>query len=623
MDDNITYLYHKNKLSYIDKHFAEYIQEISNTNEFEIHLAATLVSWSTRNGSVCLDLNKVAGEQLFDSAEMGHSIICPKLNDLIDKLDICSAVGKPGDYKPLILDSQNRLYFYRYWAYEKNIADSIKERVQSHGANIDYQKLKEGANRIFDNEDATEIDMQKLAAISAVLNRFCVISGGPGTGKTTMVAKLLALLIEQAGENELKIILCAPTGKAVASLSETIRTAKTIIHCDDDIKNSMPDDAFTIHRLLKSIPGSPYFRHNKDNPLSADVVVIDEASMVDVALMAKLFLSIPDEAKIILVGDKDQLSSVEAGSALGDICDRETIRGIPKEAAKKLDRFFDKGNTNTSISPQHIKGMQEHIVVLDKNYRFHKDSGIGGLSRAINSGDSITGLRMLMDPDDKGIELREVHDHETLYTALKEKVIQGYSLYLSAPDPYQAVNLFNQFKILCALRSGPFGVTHMNQLVQRILQENGLIQIDERQPDHMYKGRPILITRNDYSLGLFNGDSGIILPEPGIKNGELKAIFPLKKNETRQVPIPRLPEHETVYAMTIHKSQGSEFNDVLIILPDTYYPILTRELIYTGITRAINSVTIWGKKDVLKEAISHKIERTSGLRDSLWKDINE
>jgi len=618
MNDQITYLYHNESLSYIDKHFANYIQEISGANEFEIHLAAALVSWSTRTGNVCLDLNRVADKQLFDNRELDPSIDFPKLNEWIEMLTDCRAVGSPGDYKPLILDSQNRLYFYRYWEYEKNIADSIKERIQSHVENINYQKLKEGVNRIFDNENTTEIDMQKLASIFAVLNRFCVISGGPGTGKTTMVAKLLALLIEQAGENELKIILCAPTGKAAASLSETIRTAKTTIHCDDDIKNAMPDDAFTIHRLLKSIPGSPYFRHNKDNPLSADVVVIDEASMVDVALMAKLFTSIRDDARIVLVGDKDQLSSVEAGSALGDICDRETIRGIPKEAAKKLDRFFDKGNTNTSVSPQHIKGMQKHIVVLDKNYRFHKDNGIGGLSRAINNGDYVTGFRMLMDPDDKGIELREVHDHEMLYTALKEKVIQGYSHYLTADDPYQAVSLFNQFKILCALRSGPFGVTHLNQLVQRILQENGLIQIDEHEPDHMYKGRPILITRNDYLLGLFNGDSGIIMPEPGMKNDELTAVFPLKKGETSQVPIHRLPEHETVYAMTIHKSQGSEFNDVLIILPDKYYPILTRELIYTGITRAINSVTIWGKKDILKEAISHKIERTSGLRDSLW-----
>jgi len=619
MNDQITYLNHSKTLSYIDKHFAEYIQEISTTNDFEIHLAATLVSWSTRTGSVCLDLNKVAGEQLFESAEVSQSIIGPKLNEWIDKLNICSAVGKPGDYKPLILDSQNRLYFYRYWEYEKSIADSIKERIQSNVVNIDYQILKESVNRIFGNEDTIEMNLQKLASISAVLKRFCVISGGPGTGKTTTVAKILALLIEQAGENEINILLCAPTGKAAASLSETIRTAKTTINCDEFVKNSMPDDAFTIHRLLKSIPGSPYFRHDKNNPLSADAVVIDEASMVDVALMAKLFLSIPDEAKIILVGDKDQLSSVEAGSALGDICDRETVRSISKQAAKELDRFFDKENTNTSIIPQQIRGLQEHIFVLNKNYRFHKDSGIGGLSRSINNGDSKTGLNMLMDPDDKGIELREVYDQETLYAALKEKVIQGYSPYLSAHDPCQVVDLFNQFKILCVLRSGPFGVAHINQLAERILQENGLIRISERQPEHMYKGRPILITRNDYSQRLFNGDSGIILPEPGIKNGKLKAIFPLKKNETKQVSMHRLPEHETVYAMTIHKSQGSEFNDVLIILPDKYYPILTRELIYTGITRAINSVTIWGKKEILNEAISHKIERTSGLRDSLWK----
>ncbi|MCJ7774406.1 MAG: exodeoxyribonuclease V subunit alpha [Desulfobacterales bacterium] len=618
MNDRITYLYHNLSLSNIDRHFANYIQEISSSNEFEIHAAAALVSRSTRTGNVCLDLNNITGEQLFDSTELDLPINLPKLNAWIDKLTVCSAIGKPGDYKPLILDSQNRLYFYRYWEYEKNIADSIKERIQSHVENIHYQKLKECLNRIFNNEDANEMDMQKLAAILAVLKRFCVISGGPGTGKTTTVAKILTLLIEQAEDNEIRILLCAPTGKAAASLSETIRSAKTTINCADTVKNSMPHKAFTIHRLLKSIPGSPYFRHNKENPLDADVVVIDEASMVDIALMSKLFLAIPDEARIILVGDKDQLSSVEAGSALGDICNRETIRGISKNTANELNRFFHKENTSTSDPSRYLTEMQEHIVVLDKNYRFRKDSGIGGLSRAINNGDSVTGLRMLLDPENKGIELGEVYNHESLYSAIKEKVIEGYSLYLTADDPYQAANLFNQFKILCALRSGPYGVVHINQLVQKILHENGLIKFNEREPDNMYKGRPVLITRNDYSLGLFNGDTGIILSEPGIKNGELKAVFPIKKGEIRQVPIHRLPEHETVYAMTIHKSQGSEFNDVLIILPDKYYPILTRELIYTGITRAINSVTIWGKKEVLKEAIARKIERTSGLRDSLW-----
>jgi exodeoxyribonuclease V alpha subunit len=462
--------------------------------------------------------------------------------------------------------------------------------------------------------------MQKMASISAVLKRFCVISGGPGTGKTTTVVKILALLVEQAGENDIKIILCAPTGKAAASLSETIRSAKMTIDCDDAVKNAIPDDASTIHRLLKTIPGSPYFRHNKDNPIHADVVIIDEASMIDVALMAKLFNSIPKEARIILVGDKDQLSSVEAGSVLGDICNRENVFNISQSTIEEIQQFLTGKQIDLPNLSKIKKGLQEHIIVLDRNYRFDEKSGIGGFSESINKGDSETGLRMLMDSNEKGIDLKEVNDRITLYQELKKEVMGRYSEYLKEDNPYNALKLFNQFKVLCALRTGPFGVGTINQIIQNILYENGLIDVSTQEPDSMYNGRPILITRNDYSSGLFNGDTGIILSEHQERNESLQAFFPINKNETRQVPLHRLPQHETAYAMTVHKSQGSEFNDVVLILPDKHYPILTRELIYTGVTRTVHTVTIWGNKDVFKEAIRRKIERTSGLRDALWGD---
>lgn len=623
MKENLTYSYNNELFAPIDRYFSGYIQEISKNSEPEVQLAAALVSRSTRNGSVCLDINSITYESIVEGVKTNQSFVVPEIDGWIDNLVNCSAVGKPGEYKPLILDSKNRLYFYRYWEYEKNIVDAINARIHSCIDDINYEKLREGVNRMFSMVDSREVDTQKLASITAVMNRFCVISGGPGTGKTTTIVKILALLIEQAGDYGIRIILCTPTGKAAASLSETIRSAKSELNCDDVVKNAMPEDTYTIHRLLKSISSSPYFRHNRNNPLEADVVVIDEASMVDLALMAKLFNSIPVDSRIILVGDKDQLSSVEAGSVLGDICNREMIQGISKDMAESLMTFVNEGTLDSSVILEYEKHMRGHIIVLDKNYRFHADSGIGGLSLAINNGDKEVGFRMLMDPNNKGIGLQEIYEHETLFNALKEKVINGYSPYLTADNPHQAVNLFNRLKILCALRTGPFGVHAINQIVERILHEHGLIRIDAREPDAMYKGRPILITRNDYSLGLFNGDTGIILPVENAGNSELYAAFPDKKDEIRYVPIHRLPEHETVYAMTIHKSQGSEFTDVLIILPDRYYPILTRELIYTGITRAINSVTIWGKMDVLKETIAHKIERASGLKDSLWGNLLE
>lgn len=618
MNKQLTPLFDSDFFAPIDVHFADFIQEISGCSDFEIRLASALVSWSTRMGNVCLDLNKIADNPAVKKALPDKFILFQNINEWIDHLTKCSAIGKAEDYKPLVLDSRNRLYFYRYWEYEKTITDAINDRIQSHIKNIDYQKLKEGVNRVFDSGETNEIDLQKVASICALLNRFSVISGGPGTGKTTTVAKILALLIEQAGKNDINIILCAPTGKAAASLSETIRSVKSRINCDDFVKDSMPDEAFTIHRLLKTIPGSPYFRHNTDNSIQADVLIIDEASMVDIALMAKLFNAIPNKAQIILIGDKDQLSSVEAGSVLGDICNRELNHNISKETVNWIQTFIKSGNNQLPDLSFPQQSIQDHIIVLDKNYRFDENNGIGGLSNAVNQGDSETCFQLLMNSSDKNVRFQEIAEPKTLYKALGEIVVERYFQYLSANEPNQALDLFHQFKILCALRFGPFGVDTINRLVQKILLENGLIQIDKNDSDRVYKGRPILITRNDYSLGLFNGDTGIIMPIQKGDNNDFHAVFPIIKDEIKYVPIHRLPEHETAFAMTMHKSQGSEFNDVLIVLPDQYYPILTRELIYTGITRAINSVAIWGKKDVLEEAIANKIERTSGLRDALW-----
>ncbi len=467
--------------------------------------------------------------------------------------------------------------------------------------------------RLFPAPASNGIDWQKVAALTATLNKFCLISGGPGTGKTFTVAKILALLLEQAGKGRLEILLAAPTGKAAARLSESIRTAKKTLNFSKDIVDAIPSESYTIHRLLKTIPGSPYFFYNSENRLPADVVVVDEASMIDLALMSKLLEAIPATARVILIGDKDQLASVEAGSVLGDICDRNRVHGFSERFCKRLEKITGE-EFNIGIEHDNFKnGLQDCIVVLKKSFRFTDDSAIGKLSRSVNCGD-VEKVLDVLQTSPMQVSWIETQGRKDLIKTLAKKLIQGYSEYLKTADPHIALERFNRFKILCAVNIGPLGVKAVNRLAEQILSREGLIQPEQ----DWYLGRPVLITRNDYSLGLFNGDMGLTLPAPDSNNKDLHVYFPGSSGQLRRFLPHRLAEHETVFAMTVHKSQGSEFDDVLLILPEKDYPVLTRELIYTAITRARRNISIWGTEEVVRAAVSRKIERTSGLRDALW-----
>jgi len=410
----------------------------------------------------------------------------------------------------------------------------------------------------------------------------------------------------------LRIALATPTGKAAARLQETIKNAKEKLNCQEEVKKAISEEASTIHRLLGTIPDSPYFRHNTKNPLPVDVVVIDESSMVDLALLSKLVQAIPPDARLILLGDKDQLASVEAGAVLGDICDTGNVHGSSKPFCDAVERLAGEKITS-SPDGSDKQGPSDCIIQLQKNYRFGVTSGIGAVSRAVNDGDNAQALTLLREGNQPDIHWQELPWPDALARALKDLIVNGFAGYLNATDPGEMFDLFNRFRILCALREGPYGVYALNLLVEHILKDEGFIKRDNR----WYRGRPVLITRNDYNLKLFNGDIGIILPDPGANN-EHRAFFQAADGTLRKFPPLRLPEHETVYAMTVHKNQGSEFNEVLFLLPDRDSPVLTRELIYTGITRAREKVEVWGKEEVFCTAISKRIERTSGLRDALW-----
>ncbi|WP_207681741.1 exodeoxyribonuclease V subunit alpha [Desulfonema magnum] len=608
----ITQICDSGVFSPLDIHFARFMAKLAKKDVDKIALAAALVSHHKQKGHICLDLSSV-------KKNLDIPFSYPDLEDWLGKLRKSSAVGNPGQYKPMILDDKSRVYLYRYWEYQDKLAALIKTRTTEQAEDIDMAVLKKGLERLFPANQTDETDWQKVAAFTALMKNFCVISGGPGTGKTTTVTKILALVLEQ--NRKQSIALAAPTGKAAARLQESILREKNKKPYEG-VREAIPEDASTIHRLLGSVPGSPYFRHNAGNPLSADVVVIDEASMVDMALMSKLVQSLSPRTRLILLGDKDQLASVEAGAVLGDICDTGNIHSFSEKFCEDFRqitghaiRVPSDDNAEPATPRRNRSEMSNSVVQLHKSYRFDKNSGIGAVSHAVNSGDAEAALTHMKKGEYGDICWKTLPRPDALPRDIKDTVIQGFQSYLKAiDDPLKMFELFDRFRILCAIRQGRYGVAAVNIYVEWILRQANLIQPYRT----WYKGRPVMITRNDYHLRLFNGDIGITLPDADA-NGEAKVFFPDTEGTLRKLHPFRLPEHETVYAMTVHKSQGSEFDKVLLLLPNKDSPVLTRELIYTGITRAKENAEVWGTERVFRDAVSRRIERASGLRDALWE----
>jgi exodeoxyribonuclease V alpha subunit len=599
----------KNILSPLDLHFAGLMTRLSGTESEALFLAAALASHYQGLGHVCFDLSGLAGKTLLEGEP--DSPVCPPLEPWSQGLKKEGVVGRPGEYKPLILDG-HRLYLFRYWEYENKLIDFLKERTVEEAFPADEAFLRTGLARLFPSLDPGETDWQKVAALASAWKRFCVISGGPGTGKTFTVAKILALFLERKDPGPLRMALAAPTGKAAARLQEALIIARERLDCPDRVKAALPLEAYTLHRLLKPIPESPYFRYDSKHPLPFEVVVIDEASMVDLALLSKLVQALHPQSKLILLGDKDQLASVEAGAVLGDICGLGENRGFSRAFREACQRIAGE-RLEVGAEGDSGTGMRDVIIPLKKSYRFGSSSGIGAVSRAVNEGNGAAAYDLLRDPNAPDIRWRDLPRPDVLGVMLKDLAVSGFSGYFQPIRAEKIFDLFGRFRILCALREGPYGVRALNRMMEQLLRQEGLI----RQMGRWYPGRPVMITKNDYPLRLFNGDMGITLPDPG-GNQELRVFFPSPDGGVRKFPPLRIPEHETVYALTVHKSQGSEFDQVLLILPDRDAPVLTRELIYTGITRAREQVEIWGREPIFCRAVSRRIQRSSGLRDALW-----
>jgi len=593
------------ELTAIDRHFAAFIRREAVVAPPSLLPVVSLASNAVGKGNICLNLADIADRDIVID---GAQLRLPEVGHLKSELARTGVVGPPGSFRPLVLDDDGRLYLYRYWQYEWTLARTILAQAGRAPDEVDEALLSEGVARLFPGGAGGETDWQKIAAVAAVRKGFCVISGGPGTGKTSTVVKIITLLLEQANGGDLRIALAAPTGKSAARLTESIRLMKEKLDCRADVKIRIPEEVTTIHRLLGVRKDSVRFRHGEDNLLPHDVVIVDEASMVALPLMAKLAMALTGDARLILLGDRDQLASVEAGAVLGDICGGGRQEPFSAGFAEYVARVA--GEKVAAVSSGAVTPpLADSLVVLKKNYRFAADSGIGAVARVVNAGDGGGAIDLLT----AGSCWHESPPADALKRFLAARVIDGYGAYLAAQSPVEALRLFDNFRILCALRQGTYGVSGVNALVEEILADNGLADARSR----WYPGRPVMVTVNDYHLKLFNGDVGIVLPDPDTE-GVLRVWFPDSEGGVRSVSPVRLPAHETVYAMTVHKSQGSEFERVLMLLPGHDSETLTRELIYTGLTRSKRDVEVWGSAEVFTAAVARRIERKSGLRDALW-----
>ena len=526
-----------------------------------LKIAAQRVSASTAQGSVCIPLEAM-GEQLEgkSTAELRKALLASRLVSEADSQEIL----------PLVLDAGNRLYLRRYYDYEQRLAHQLARRAVSMSQKPLQLRLDE--------------DSQSIAVDLAMRRRLAVISGGPGTGKTTTVALLLGRVL--AENPETRIALAAPTGKAAARLLDTLRERTR--HLPEGVRARLPAESHTIHRLLGVTSEPGRFRHDAARPLALDVLVVDEASMLDLSLAVHLIEAVPENARLVLLGDKDQLAAVEAGSIFAELAARDGAR------------------------------LADCVVWLSESYRFPRSSGIGRLAADINAGEPDRALGWMTQDAKETVRWVDDASSET-GAATRNYVLQGYDAYIDAVrkdsgDKAAVFRAFDSFRVLCAVRESPRGVRALNSLLARHVRSSLDHPLDPGGRSLWYPGRAVMVVRNDYVLGIFNGDTGICLPGA---DGGLSVWFADRGGAFRAIAPTRLPEHEDAWAITVHKAQGSEFDTLLFVLPAKESPVMVRELLYTAVTRARNHVTLAGSAEAFRAACLRKTERHTGLLEKI------
>lgn len=568
----------------LDRHFARFVgrfagESASPLQKGWLQCAAATLSQAMRQGHICLQLSHAPAEWPTGKETFYQ---WPSLPEWLRYLSPAPAIaftereGAESTPTPLTLDKNSgRLYLSRYHAYEQSVASALLQRAAS--------SRPEGNARFPEGQDE--------AREAALARPFFIISGGPGTGKTTTLVKILAQYLTQYPSH--RIALAAPTGKAAARMEEAIRSELGKEESLLPLLERFPK-ARTLDSLLGTRPMRAQPWHHALNPLAIDLLVVDEASMVALPLMAKLVAALPSETRLLLLGDRDQLASVAPGNVLGDLAEAATDERSP---------------------------MAGTLAILRTNYRFGNDSTIHRLSELIRDGHAAPTLALLAEGPKTDFAFQPLPAPGELAEKLRPIILEEYRAALTTTDPASALDAFARFRLLAAVRQGAFGVESLNRLIEELLRGAGLLPARR---GGFFAGMPLLITRNDNALSLRNGDIGIILPDPAEpkpadgSSEPLWAWFP-GENGPRRLSPARLPEFETAFAMTIHKSQGSEFQRVLMLLPDRDTPILTRELIYTGLTRARKHVELWAPEELLSLGIARRTERHSGLKEMLLR----
>lgn len=632
----------------LDLAFARFIAGCDPEAAPSLLLMAALASRQLGDGHPCLDLQAVkrlAAEQTWPSPWVELLSGSASLSSPL----LAGSNGIPV-HAPLVLDG-HRLYLRRYWQYECKVAEGIHARLQMNP--VPAANLHDELRRLFPASSAEDVNWPRVACAIAARGNFSIITGGPGTGKTTTVVRLLGLLQTlhlREHSTALRIRLAAPTGKAAARLNTSIARQIASLAVDGQVRSSIPTEVETLHRLLGARADSRRYHRDRQHPLHVDVLVIDEASMIDLEMMAAVLDALPSHARLILIGDKDQLSSVEAGAVLGDL-GRRAEAGHYSEATVAWLKEISGDNVQAFLHDD-AQPLDQHVAMLRQSHRFDSTSSMGQLAVAVNVGNT-EDVRRLLASDSSDIAWFPDGVQATPMTALAlegaaaskprkpgSAAPSGFRFYLERlqherPAPLaeieayrqwaqRVLDAFHQFQLLCAVRRGPAGTEQLNRDIATSLMAHGLVASDRG----WYEGRPVMMTRNDYSLGLMNGDVGIALRMPGADDElRLYVAFPITRGtvatdehdgtSVRCVLPSRLGDVETVYAMTVHKSQGSEFEHVALVLPEDAPATLTRELLYTGITRARRWLSLVGTPATVEQAIAERTQRYSGLAERL------
>lgn len=496
----------------------------------------------------------------------GH--ICIELNERQRQLAARSSLTAEDSRAPLVL-SGRRLYFGRYFGYESELSEALANLAASSDSAPDRQDTAQGRAAI----EMDDMDQQRAVSL-ALTKKFCIISGGPGTGKTTLIVSILSQMLHHHGP-DLRIALAAPTGKAALRMQESIKVQLEAMHLEASLAARFPAQATTLHRLLGLGRRRGRTTSRRSDPLGFDVVVVDEASMIDLAMMWRLVNALKKGARLILLGDRDQLASVESGAVLADCID----------------------------------SLPDNVARLEKSYRFNQ--AIAQLANNIKTGASEKAWKSIIETENSVISAAPAD--------WLDACIDGYRDFLhmaeetTDPGRYDAVfDRFNKFRVLCALRKGPYGAEEINLRIEQALRGMKI----NTDVDGWYPGKPVLISRNDYDLDLYNGDIGICLPD-FTSNGVLRLWFEGTDGSFKKISPAQVPLHEPGWALTIHKSQGSEFEEVVVVLPELDSPVLCRELLYTAVTRARAKLSLVAQEDIFKSSVEKKTLRYSGLAERL------